>query len=369
MLSDIGRRLGADADTSAYAEAGQTGGKIIGEGAYGCAFDASLKCKPGTTKRIDSPSNEPLIGKLALKTQALVEIKQSNILKVIPNAKDYFTVIEYECDLAPRKSQKEKDMDKCGVLEEKPYDKFIQLLMPYNGKSLASLKKAIDTRVIHFYEFGRHLLEAGTLLLTHGIIHYDLHTGNVLVKTPDRPIVIDFGLSWQEHTLTKKIADKHAAAGYDPKYGQYSPELSIPEAAMEGLKLNNTLYNDIIGKKGVHELLEKIYGIPSQKAVEGLADFVADSKSVEKGDWLAFNKTYWPKFDAWAIGRILLRLYSLIVYDRAFKDDARAYMYKTVLVGLLEANPRRRLNAAQALRLWAPESALLKTESARKWTS
>jgi hypothetical protein len=90
---------------------------------------------------------------------------------------------------------------------------------------------------------------------------------------------------------------------------------------------------------------------------------------VEKGDWLAFNKTYWPKFDAWAIGRILLRLYSLIVYDRAFKDDARAYMYKTVLVGLLEANPRRRLNAAQALRLWAPESALLKTEGVRKWTS
>ena len=362
MLSDMRRP-----DGYANTKADQTGGKMIGEGAYGCAFDHNLKCKPGTTKRIDTPSNEPLIGKLALKTQALVEVKQSNILKIIPNAKDYFTIIEYACDLAPRKSQKEADMDKCGILEEKPYDKFIQLLMPYNGKSLASLKKAIDTRVIHFYEFGRHLLEAGTLLLTHGIIHYDFHTGNVLVKNPDRPIIIDFGLSWQEHTLNKKIADKHAAAGYDPKYGQYSPELSLPEAAVEGLKLNNTLYSDIIEKKGVHALLEKLYGIPSQKAVEGLAEFVADSKSLEKGDWLAFYKTYWPKFDPWAIGRILLRIYSLIVYDRTFKDDARAYMYKTALAGLLEANPRRRLNAAQALRIWDPSNSLLKTDSVRKW--
>ena len=342
----------------------QNGGKIIGQGSYGCVFNRPLACT-GTGAKTMKKGH---VGKLSLKPQAQIEIKQSNILRNIAHAADYFALIDNTCELAPRKKQHDPDFEKCEVVQDQPYQKLVQITMPYAGVSLGSMTKAIDARTIHFYEFGRHLLEAGTLLLSHGIVHFDFHTGNILIKNPNTPIVIDFGISWQSSILNEKIADKLSQAGYQPEYGHYSPEMSIPEAIVSGLTLNNNLYNDILEKNGTVKILEKVFGIPFKKSLDSFRHFAEDSTSIKSHDWLKFYKTYWPKLDAWAIGRILLRIYSLVIFDPAFKDNSRAYLYKTAISGLLQTNPRRRLNLAQALRIWDPKSPLLKLDRVIKWT-
>ena len=343
----------------------QRGGKIIGEGSYGCAFDRPLVCASKTSQ---GEGHGKAVGKVSLRSQAQVEIRRSEMLESIPYAKNYYALIENTCELAPRKKQTDADFGKCEVIDEFPYKDFVQIVMPYGGRSLDSMKKGINARTIHFYEFGRHWLEAGALLLSKGIIHYDLHTGNVLVKDPNTPILIDFGISWKSSILTEKTAAKLASSGYSPQYSHYAPELSLCEAVNDGLKLGDAVYRDIIEKNGTHAILEKVFGIPSKKSVEALRDFAADSTSIEKRDWLSFYKTYWPKIDAWGFGRILLRIYALMVFDPNFKDnDARTHMYKTVFIRLLHPNPRRRINVAQALALWDPNSPILKVDDVARW--
>lgn len=342
----------------------QSGGKLIAEGAYGCVFDRPLKCS-----RQGQRQGQGMIGKVTLQPQAEIEIKQSDFLEKNPYAKNYFTLISNTCKLSPRKTQIDADISKCDVIAEHPYKNLLQITMPYSGRSLASFKKAIDTKNIHFYEFGRHLLEAGSILLSNNIIHHDLHTGNILVKNPKTPIIIDFGLSWKAEILTEKIAEKFADSGYSPEYSHYAPELSLPEASMEGLKLNDKVFVDILEKNGTSRILERVFGIPFKKTVDGLREFTEDSTSIEKRDWLLFYKTYWPKFDAWAIGRILLRIYALLVFDPKFKDDTHQYIYRNVLVRLLQTNPRRRINVVQALALWDPSSPILKLDGVVRWSS
>lgn len=336
------------------------GGKLLGEGAYGCVFDKPLECK----SELKMEKAKGHVGKLALKKQALTELKESMILGNIPGAEKYFVIINNQCALKPRKYQTEVDLKLCTIAQEKPYDNFVQLMMPYGGKSLASLKKGITSRTIDFGAFGTHLLEASALLLSNGIVHYDFHNGNILVKDARTPIIIDFGLSWQSQILSKGVAEKLAGAGYAPEYGQYSPELSIVEAMEEGIKLSDRIYRDILEKKGTWRLLEKLYGIPFEKTVSGLREFAEDSMSVKDGDWLKFYSTYWPKFDAWALGRILINLYQILVFDPQFKPNQT---YNAVIKGLLNSNPRRRLNAAQALKLWNPASHILKNPAIAKW--
>ena len=364
LLDTWQRKDGADTGRS------QTGGKIIGEGSYGCAFDRPLVCSgpASASAQAQAQARSKAVGKISLRSQAEVEIKRSDLLETIPYAKNYYALIENTCELAPRKKQTDADFDKCEVVNEFPYKNLVQIVMPYGGRSLDSMKKGINAKTIHFYEFGRHWLEAGALLLSKGIVHYDLHTGNVLVKDPNTPILIDFGISWKSSILNEKTAAKLANSGYSPKHSHYAPELSLCDAINDGLKLDDRVYADIIEKNGTHAILEKVFGIPSKKSVEALREFATDSTSIEKRDWLAFFKTYWPKIDAWGFGRILLRIYALMVFDTNFKEDAaRTHMYKTIFIRLLHPNPRRRINVAQALALWDPRSPILKVADVARW--
>jgi serine/threonine protein kinase len=338
------------------------GGKMLGQGAYGCVFDKPLACKSGV---VDTKGK---IGKLTLKSEAKMEKKLSSMLQAIPNAADYFGIIFDECPIKPRKNQKDPDLNKCEIINKYGQSQYTQITMRYGGKSLDELRGRFNTKMINYYDFARHILEAGALLLSKGIVHNDLHMGNVLLGPTKKPMIIDFGLSYQISMLTEKNTENLLLNTFDPKYKQHAPELSILDALYNGIPLKENIYPYILEKKKSTVTLEKIWGVSFKKGAEDLKTFTATSKSIRDRDWLSFYKIYWPKLDAWAVGRILLNIYEELSFDSAFKEDAiLTPKYKKVISGLLETTPNRRLNCAQALSILEPQNPLLKAKGVAVW--
>lgn len=340
----------------------QTGGKILGKGSYGCAFDPPLKCADGTEKKYAGRK----VGKMTSKSEAIKENYITKMLKQIPNAEAYYALLLDSCAPKPRAEQTESDLAKCDVLSQKPYKKFVQLLMPYGGQSIHFYNKELKSGAIDYYHFGRHLLEAVALLLTRGIVHYDLHKGNILVKDRQTPSIIDFGLSWQVKLLPQIAADL-ASHNFEPEYAQYSPELSIPEAINSNLPLDNAVFREILEKKRVSGTMERLLGVSFDSALQELRDFTFDSVSIKNKNWIKFYQTYWPKFDAWSVGRILLEMYYAITTNPGYKPSEKDVTYAQVLRGLCAASPKKRLNAAQALAIWDPQSSVLSAEGVGVW--
>jgi hypothetical protein len=340
----------------------QTGGKIIGKGSYGCAFDPPLKCADGAEKDYTGRK----VGKMTSKSEALKENYITAILKQIPSAEKYYSILLDTCALKPRDEQTETDLRKCDVLVRKPYARFTQLIMPYSGQSIHFFNKEIKSGAVNFFVFGRHLLEASALLLTRGVVHYDLHKGNILIQNMATPTIIDFGLSWQVNLLPK-IAGDLASHNYEPEYAQYSPELSIPEAINSALPLDDRLFREILEKKRVSKMAERLLGVSMERSIEELGAFVRDSISIKERNWLKFYQTYWPKFDAWSVGRILLEMYYAITSGRGYQPSAKDATYARALRGLCAPNPKKRLNAAQALVIWDPTSPVLRSAEVMMW--
>ena len=111
-----------------------SGGKVLDQGMYGCIFKPELDCKD--KKKQPKPTGDkdhPPLSKLILKNDAIQEYNISKIIRAIPIWKNYFAVAESICDPAPEKQQrkKEKEFDRCDVLQKYPFTDFRILSMSY----------------------------------------------------------------------------------------------------------------------------------------------------------------------------------------------------------------------------------------------
>jgi hypothetical protein len=80
-----------------------------------------------------------------------------------------------------------------------------------------------------------------------------------------------------------------------------------------------------------------------------------DSHSFQQHDWLSCWKVYWPGFDAWSIGAMLLGVLEIQMAIPAFVKSKswteKGELMKKVLKGLCRAHPAFRLDAVEALNL------------------
>lgn len=330
------------------------GGKLLAEGSYGCVFDPPLACVSGIEKKVKGHQ----LGKMTTRSEAEKELYISNVLKTIPHIDKYVAVLTTDCQLKPRVKQEEKDFRKCEILLTKPYNKFVQLITPYSGEALHFFNKQIRAGAIDFYKFGGHLLEGVSLFLLRGLVHFDLHKANILILNPNEPKIIDFGFTWQ-YSFLPKIVDDLPQYMFEPEHAQYAPELHIPGRVEMSMPINNNILYEILNKKNVSRRLELIFGVPFEQSLAEYKDFMYNSLSIKTHNWLKFYQTYWPKFDAWSVGRVLLDTYHIITSVRGYKPTEKDAIYSEVIRGLCTPNPKKRLTAAQALKLWNPDSPVL----------
>ena len=345
----------------------QDGGRILGEGVYGCAFDSPLKCKINKKTKIVKDKNSQLVGKLTSVYSAQHEFTISQQLVNIPDSEKYFALIHELCTPLPRSKQEEPDLNKCQFIQEQSLPNVSQITIPFAGRPLRVIPKT--AKQIDFFSLGRQLLEAGTLLILAKIVHRDIHFMNILVDSRKNARIIDFGLAWQPDAITLANLD-NLFLKFEPRFTQEPPEVTCINGYNERVP-NHIILSRISDEKQVLSLKERIFGISKWDQIEELKRFLFSSESIRTRNAYAFYKLYWSKFDAWSIGAILLTVYSELLFDPQFekmseykKNNARIL---DVIKGLCRTDPAHRLDCAEALAIWDPDSPILKRKDVKEW--
>ena len=343
------------------------GGRLIGQGAYGCVFDPPLACrgKKGAKKGTGK------LGKLTAIEDIESEILAATRFKDKPESKKYLILPELDTlckESTDINAQNEANLSKCEFLKKIDSSELRHYELDYGGKTLHDrLQQA--AKEFPFLKFMRDLLEIGAYLALNGFIHNDLHSGNILLNKDYHPRLIDYGRSYTTNTITPDTVEK-LGAEYDPALGQIAPECSIQDGLRDGRDFN-TMIQDMIDVKPCLLYAERLFGQTRHEEMAKFKHFWKTSKAVQRGDSVSFWKLYWPTVDAWAIGHALgSTLYRLNFSGEYMKGGAwkrKLPAVKAVITGLLRGSPRDRLDCVEALALYDPTNAVVLNASGKAW--
>ena len=327
-----------------------SGGHLMDEGMYGCIFTPSLQCK---NKKDQPPSKTPLLSKIIGTELAELEYSIASIIRGIPLWKNYFAVATSICE--PSLKQTDEDISKCEVITSKPLSAFRILSMTYGGSPLHNYRFQVDS--FDMMNFFTHLISAGALLSLFGIVHRDLHQGNVLVDNETIPRIIDFNLS----IIKENVTEDELAHSHNVMLPQESPDATLVNAISLGYKRSKVI-RSILLKKPIIKKLRSLLGMSYETMVQSLDQFTSTSKSMLSGDTLLWFNTYWRTIDSWSIGVIIVELLSTFSLWSGFAPTI--IKHKAQLFPLLRrmcaVNPLQRIDCVQALYYLQPNHFIIR---------
>jgi hypothetical protein len=326
------------------------GGKLIGQGTYGCVFQPPLVCKKKQLPK-------SMVGKITAEQDFDVEMKAKKILSGIKEYKDYFLLPEDVCSPRVKSAQIDPDLSKCHVAKGHDISDFKQLSMPYGGVDVYKYS-LMNKEHIPFFTLMRHLLEAGSLMLLHGFVHFDISAKNILIDKFGIPRIIDFGQSFSIHELSlQSIRNTWTVLGLE--YPTEPPEITFLKSLDE---FNKYSFDDtiklIMPKKNVLYLIEKLLGIPVKEQIASLVKFFKSSIAFHNQDIVKFWKLYYTGFDSWAIGIILLTYLNKMLVSYEFIESSewklKSVLIVDILTKMLDVNPKERIDCVEALSILDP---------------
>lgn len=345
------------------------GGRYLGSGTYGCVFTPPLLCKSGK-----QPSQE-LVGKITLDKIATQEVLIGNRLRKFPLVKNYIVLPEPEsCELAPEEQQEDPGLQECRedfkrhgeVIDVKHMS---QVTSPFAGTKAfweLFLDQSIHPKRFDFFRFMRQILEAGSLMLLAGVCHFDLHAGNLMVDKFKTVRIIDLGLAFLTDKITIETVNgrwKRLRFGFEPDASHPSihnsepPELTVMNAIRRNeYSLENAINLTVVGKE-IFRDIQTTLGISKQRSTNEMLKFWVSSDYARKRNFVRLWQTYWPGFDAWSIGCLIQETLSALLLFPEFTEGEYRTKKASVLAalhGLLDPNPRNRLDCMEALFLFDP---------------
>jgi len=320
------------------------GGKLIGQGTYGCVFQPPLLCK----KKVLTGN----IGKLTDIVDLERELHAGKILGNIVNYKFYFLLPEEFCVPRVLDNQEEKDLDKCKFLEKAKVENLRQYTMTYGG---LNINKATN---ISFFVLMKHMLEAGSLMLLNNFIHYDIHNGNVLIDKFKVPRIIDFGQSFTVDEISLETIENRWKV-LTPTYSAEPPEITFLTAIDD---YNQYGFEDaliiLMPQKKILKTIEKLLGVSVKTQIVNLGKFFQSSQAFREKDLVKFWKLYYPGFDSWAIGVLLLELLHRFMFSYEFIESSEWKLKKGIIVNILkqmlDSSPKNRIDCVEALSIFDP---------------
>ena len=328
------------------------GGRLIDQGNSGCIFTPALHCK--YKKHDQKPiKGEQIVTKLIHKDDANQEYTISMIIREIPLWRNYFSVALSMC--VPSTKQTEKDLSECKPLDKAPISTFRILPVPYAGLQIFRYK--FSAKTFDMMNFFTHLIGAGALLALFGVVHTDLHMGNILVDHHGIPRIIDFNLA----IIKEKVTINRIEHAYGVIWSQESPDATLINAIAHGYTPSNAIPS-IILKKPIMKKIRSMLSITNETMIEQLEQFAATSASITSGNVLSWINTYWRTIDSWAIGTYfidMLKVHSITpqIYNQY---KAKHAVFKKLLVKLCEVNPDQRWDCMQALYYLHPNSIVIR---------
>ena len=343
-----------------------SGGNIQGEGLYGCTFIPPLRCKPNTIQSFDDADDQAFseqLSKIILKDDADIEFAISKIIHKIPLYTNYFAVSETICE--PMREQKDKDIHHCSLLKETPISQTRLLIMPFAGKQLNDAH--FDLRHFDFMNFITHLISAGTLLNLFGIVHRDLHQGNILIDSHNIPRIIDFNLSIPTRFIN--LDTSMISHTYDYKISQEPPDSTLVNAIAHHHKPHDVIQS-ICYKKPIIKKITTVLGISSKEMYNSLYNFYRKSKSVKEGDLVRWFKLYYRTIDSWAIGITIVDLIRKMSLWPSFSHILQKHKSKLfpLLRKMCAVSPLERVDCVQALHYLDPNHFIIR-KYGKQWLS
>lgn len=349
----------------------QKGGKLIGQGAYGCIFSPPLTCRGDTKPRQGWKTKK--LGKMTEISDIKNEIMAAKVLGRFPDAKNYCILPEIDtlCKPAPMTIQREKDLKDCEALEKYGTESMMEYELEFGGKTLKTRIQMSDfTNTFPFFRFMGDMLEIGAFLVLHGCIHNDLHGNNIVMKNDFRPRLIDFGRSYIYNSINRATVEELTGVYYDAGLGQIPPEVTAHHGINSGLQLK-TIMEDIYMKKPGLLVAERVLGLSRKQQMMEFREFWMTSKCINDGDWVAFYKLYWPVVDSWAIGHNIIGILKRLLLSKKFVESEewvkKQGVVKDILKRLLQTSPKKRIDAVEALALYDPTNDVVSSASGRAW--
>lgn len=338
------------------------GGSVIGEGTYGCAVNPPFLCRGQARNEV----KEKKVGKITLIGDAKTEIEISKTLRKAKLWKNYFVLADIE-QCSPTEKTRAADWEACRITSEVQKNKLLQVTSDFGGTSLSSFD--LNPTDFDFFHFMKHLLEAGALLALQGVVHYDLHRSNILLDELNVPRLLDFGMAFEAAQISEAILGERWKV-YDPKFDSETPEITIITGLRKNMNLE-VVVNECIYQKPVLREVEFILEVPRIEMKTSLLSFFRKSKSVQSTDWVSFFKTYWPTFDSFAIGAVLLNVLKIqLTWPQFIESDewkTRGEIIYEILKKMLNVSPFDRFDCVEALALYDSKSVVLKGSDA--WLS
>lgn len=339
----------------------QSGGKLLDKGMYGCIFTDFLSCKreKGNPSKlhISTPMKDPIhppLTKLTHVIDAEQEFAISEVIRRIPNWNRYFAVAESMC--TPSLKQKDKDITKCDALKQFSLSESRILSMTYYGVPLYRYK--FNVKEVKLRDFFIHMIESCAMLTLFGIIHRDIHQGNMLVDQYNVPRLIDFNLALFYHnTEADMITHVHNVSIF-----QEPPDSTIVNAIHKGYNAEKVI-DSIISKKPGLNKISSILGVSKDDMKLDLRRFVQVSRSVQKGDLMEWFQSYWRTIDSWAIGINIVECISTFILWPEWEsqiNDLRPTFFP-VLEKMCAVNPIERIDCIQALHAIDPQNFIVRT--------
>jgi len=313
---------------------------LIGEGTHGCAFTPPLPCKKSKTKKSRT------VGKIIDKAHADIELKVATIVKGIPGWHRYFIVQEEDqCEPKNFRNQREQHEAECKILQATRNRNLTQLLSPYGGSTLHSI--AI-TSSFDFLGSMKHLLEAISHLQGQGLCHYDLKDNNMVIDGVGTLRIIDFGSAFLGDHVSEKNIWKHQYS-FLPEYPPQPPELAVQNGLYEGIGFRESI-SETIRQKRIFKSMERLLGVSVERITSEMEEFWMEDPSWKGDTWVPFFHKFWRVWDSWAVGIIYMRLLekSLLLPSFAPIWAEHGPLIRSVLKGLLEVDPRKRLSGVEA---------------------
>jgi hypothetical protein len=349
----------------------QVGGRLLGEGVYGCTFEPAPRCAGGNVFR--TINGLPAVGKVT--TEDITgELKIGRAIMGLPLAAQYFALPSVGCIVNREDVHQDPDASKCDILnkESRFVSKFPMLVMPAAGKTMDRWSSNMERAATYFERILKHLLEGMIIYQNAGYIHNDIHMGNILVDDISVARYIDFGLAFRLADI-RTWADTGMGTRFKPKYVWKPPEVHAWAMMMNGVRLADGV-RQLKGINPEYERLEMQF--PSRKsALDSLTEFMERSSTVAKRDSGAFIQTYAKRFDSWRIGLCMWMIWDDLLRWPGFRATPlwnRRDLIRRVLGGLTDFFVPTRFTAEEALRILDPTNRLaassLTTNSASSTT-
>ncbi len=345
------------------------GGAFIDSGTYGCIFLPPLLCAGEDPSKI----NKGAVSKVSTyKAETADELRTlKRIRDKIPVAPAYFSIPLSNdlCHIDKRQPfNPGQELGKCDMLKQFTLDspQLWSYKMAYAGEK--DNEQGLFSSPDAFWKYGKHLLEGLTLLMVNGLIHGDLHSGNVLVYGNYLPRIIDFGFAQDAYAITAgQLDDLFTVVSkrepYLLGYTQYPPEQCVFKAITSGVPANVIIDKFMKSNERLRLInqIAIIFGDRPEVLRNELLEFTNSSISLQRKDYKLFWKSNWNKYDAYGAGYILLRkLGRLYSAGKAGIDPQHMNNMRKAIRGLCQLNPMKRLNPAEALAIWdSPQNPIL----------